>query len=143
LLRVDFAFNAPDKVTQAARTTGRQVAKGVRLYVFSQDAQRLDDYDQALWMLENVSFIPRERLLNENVLDVSVYLADLTAWSLLKQRLQPQDWLLNLDDECPPETVGIGRILEIVTNDPDDRARARERWRIYQKLGADLRAFQV
>jgi DNA polymerase-3 subunit chi len=82
-------------------------------------------------------------LLNENVLDVPVYLADLAAWSLLKQRLQPQDWLLNLDDDCPPETDSIGRILEIVTNDPDDRARARERWRIYQKLGADLRAHQV
>ena len=48
---------------------------------------------------------------------------------------QPQPWLLNLDDDCPPGFDAFDRLLEIVSDDPDDRQAARQRWRIYQTAG--------
>ena len=52
-------------------------------------------------------------------------------------------WLLNLDTECPPGADHYPRILEIVSQHPDDKAAARQRWRTYQESGFELRAFDI
>ena len=42
----------------------------------------------------------------------------LKASEKLVQAGQPQPWLLNLDDECPPGFEGFERLLEIVSDEP-------------------------
>lgn len=143
MARVDFAFGASDRVTQAARTTLRHVAKGARVFAYSTQAPRLESFDQALWTIDDIAFVPHEPLGERATPGLRVYLVNAQSWGLLRETIGPGDWLLNLDDDCPPSIEGIDRVLEIVTEDDLDRELARTRWRHYQQLGAELHAHKL
>ncbi|UOD49571.1 DNA polymerase III subunit chi [Orrella daihaiensis] len=141
--RVDFAFDADARVLQAARSTLRHVARGARLFIYCDDPDRTAQMDQALWVVEDIAFVPHERLINEQNETVPVFLVDQAAWPLVANRVNQTDWLLNLDDQCPPEPTLFTRVLEVVTRDDADRQQARQRWRQYQAMGLDVHAHQL
>lgn len=147
MLRVDFAFGATDRVVQAVRTTQRQTDKGTPLMVFCADAQRLERYDQQLWALDDTAFLAHERLSPVAPEDLMVYLIDLQNWPQLLRKLATgpyqSAWLLNLDNDLPPEPLAFERILEVVSHDDEDREKARARWRHYQQLGAQLHSHRL
>ena len=143
MTRVDFAFNAVARVEQAARSTLRHVARGSRLFIYCDDPERLKQIDQALWTVDDTAFIPHEMALEHHDEDLLVYLVDQANWPILANRIKSDDWLLNLDDECPPEAGLFNRVLEIVTQDEGDKAQARYRWKQYQSMGFDLHAHQL
>lgn len=144
MTRVDFAFDADSRVTQAARSTLRHVARGSRVFVYCDDTQRLEQFDQSLWTVDETAFIGREWLTQHApMLDVPVYLVTQSAWPLVAPQVSSQDWLLNLDDDCPPEVTLFTRTLEIVTLDDQDKKLARQRWRQYQSLGLELHAHRL
>ena len=141
--RVDFAFDADHRVQQAARSILRHVARGSRLFVYCDDPERTNQIDQALWTASDTSFVPHERLLQEGASELPVYLVDQAAWPLVAMRAREPDWLVNLDDQCPPEPTLFTRVLEIVSSDPSDRQQARDRWRQYQAMGLELHGHQL
>lgn len=143
ITRVDFAFNADARVSQAARSTLKHVARGARLFVYCDEPERLNTFDQALWTLEDTGFVPHERLCDDATHDLPVYLVDQANWPLVAARVKPTDWLVNLDDDCPPEATLFTRVLEVVSQDEPDRQNARTRWRQYQAMGLELRAHQL
>lgn len=144
MTRVDFAFDADSRVAQAARSTLRHVARGARVYAYCDDTQRLEQFDQSLWTVDDTAFIGREWLRQEgSTLDVPVYLVTQSTWPLIAPQVSSQDWLLNLDDDCPPEVTLFTRTLEIVTSDDQDKQLARQRWRQYQSLGLELHAHRL
>jgi DNA polymerase-3 subunit chi len=144
MTRVDFAFDADSRLGQAARSTLRHVARGARVFVYCDETQRLNQFDQALWTIEDTAFVGREWLNDHpSMLDVPVYLVTQAAWPLVAQQVLTQDWLLNLDDDCPPEVTLFERVLEIVTVDDESKDLARQRWRQYQALGLELHAHQL
>lgn len=142
-MRVDFAFGAADRVAQAARTTLRQATKGVRVFAYCTDTKRLGQFDQALWAVDDTAFVAHEMFNDRATPNLPVYLVDQAGWAFLPKAIKPEDWLLNLDDECPPLFDGLRRVLEIVSNEDSDRQRARSRWRQYQQHGADLHAHKL
>lgn len=141
--RVDFAFDADSRVQQAARSILRHVARGARLFVYCDDPDRTKEIDQALWSTDDTAFVPHERLCDENNDPLPVWLVDQAAWPLVATRVSEADWLVNLDDDCPPEPSLFTRVLEIVTTSEVDRQSARERWRQYQSMGLELHAHQL
>ncbi|MCD8504320.1 MAG: DNA polymerase III subunit chi [Burkholderiaceae bacterium] len=143
MTRVDFAFNADARVQQAARSILRHVNRGARLFVYCDDPDRMTQIDQALWSVSDTSFVPHERLLDEQTETLPIYLVDQAAWPLVATRVTEADWLVNLDDDCPPEPTLFTRVLEIVSCDEVDRELARQRWRQYQAMGLDLHAHQL
>jgi DNA polymerase-3 subunit chi len=143
MTRVDFAFNADARVSQAARSTLKQVARGVRLFVYCDEPERMSAFDQALWTTDDIGFVPHERLSEESSDELLVYLVDQANWPLLVARVTAHDWLVNLDDSCPPEVTLFTRVLEIVSQEASDRQGARARWRQYQAMGLDVRAHQL
>jgi DNA polymerase-3 subunit chi len=46
--------------------------------------------------------------------------------------------LLNLDDALPSQIAGFGRVIEIVSQDDDDRALARDRFKAYREQGYEM-----
>jgi len=143
MTRVDFAFGARDRLKQAAETTGRQVRKGARVFVYSPDSQRLKAYGQLLWTLDETSFVPHEALGSGLDDHTPVYLVGETEWSLLQPVVRDTDWLINLADDCPPDVQFLSRVLEIVSQDAVDAEQARARWRHYQTLGLELHAHKL
>lgn len=144
MTRVDFAFDADSRLAQAARSTLRHVTRGARVFVYCDDTQRLKQFDQVLWTVHDTAFVGREWLAEPvQPFDVPVYLITQATWPLVASEVSNQDWLLNLDDDCPPEVTLFGRALEIVSVDSQDKQLARKRWRQYEAMGLELHAHRL
>ena len=138
--RVDFAYGAAHRLHMACRTAARHVGVGRRLLVYCTDARRLQRFDTLLWSFEPVSFIPHA-LADDPLADQADVILVPDATTL--DALPPQDWLLNLDLDCPPQAERFGRILEIVSGHEADIQAARQRWIQYQQAGHDVRGHRL
>ena len=58
-------------------------------------------------------------------------------------KLREHTWLLNLSDDCPPNLGSVNRVLEIVSEDEDDKLAARARWSVYKTQGHELKAHRL
>lgn len=146
MTRVDFAFDADARVQQAARSILRHVTRGLRLFVYCDDPARMTQIDQALWTIDHTAFVPHEPLADdtdEQIETLPVYLVNQATWPLVANRVSQSDWLVNLDDHCPPEPTLFTRVLEVVSRDEFDRQQARQRWRQYQAMELELHAHQL
>lgn len=134
--RVDFAHGADHRLHQACRTAARHVQAGHRLAIWCTDARRLKHVDDLLWSLDPVSFIPHVRAGDPHQDHAPVILVDQAAKLLDLHPVCP--WLLNLDLDCPPHAEHFPRILEIVSDNPEDKQAARARWQAYRQAGHEL-----
>jgi len=140
--RIDFAFGAPDRLRTACLVARKQYQAGRPLVVYCGDAKRLQAFDRLLWAFDDTTFIPHVRADDPLAVQTPVLLAA-TAPARARDTLladaqagQPAPWLLNLDDDCPPDYDAFERVLEIVSADDEaDRHAARARWRSYQGAG--------
>ena len=142
MARIDFAFGAADKLSQACQTTRRLYLAGHTLLVFCSDRPQLKAFDQKLWAVDEAAFIPHVMAHDPLALTTPVILACENLTQVLGQ-IPADTWLLNLDEQCPPDTAALTRILEIVSDDDANKAQARVRWRAYQLAGHDLRSHRL
>lgn len=132
MTEIDFHFNTPDKVNYACRLLRKAVgARGARVVVVAP-AATIDAIDLALWQLSAVDFVAHCRASAEPaVLSRSpVVLMDGDAGALPHQQV-----LLNLASEIPAGFERFERLIDIVTDDEEDRQSARVRWRHYADRG--------
>jgi DNA polymerase-3 subunit chi len=142
MARIDFAFGATDKIAQACQTTLKQHLAGHKLVVYCSDAARLKAYDTKLWAVEPTAFVPHVMATDPLAEQTSIWLVS----SDLEQALARAPagvWLLNLDEQCPPALGQTARVLEIVSDDDDDKAAARARWAQYKAAGHELKAHRL
>lgn len=138
MTRIDFAFGAPDRLRMACQVVRKRVLAGQRLVVYCKDGSRLAAFDRMLWAFDDTAFVPHVLANDPLAAETPVVLTagdPLQAAQAAGQPDQPQPWLLNLDDDCPPGFDAFERLLEIVSDDPDDKQAARQRWRTYQTAG--------
>ena len=131
MTEVAFHFNAPDKLAYACRFA-RKLARSDRRLVITGAQSLLDTLDAKLWGLEPSDFVAH---CNGNS-PAHLLVASPVVLSSDPQQGGHHDVLLNLGDEVP---VGFGsyqRLVEVVSaDDPQDRDRARARWRHYAQRG--------
>lgn len=142
--RIDFAFGARDRLRMACEIVRKQYLAGREIVVYTRDAQLLERLDLLLWGFDAAAFVPH--------VAANDALAACTPVTLTTQaparRAPAQDhekaaWLLNLDTQCPPNIGQFERVLEIVSNNDEDRQSARERWRGYKAGGHILHAHDI
>ena len=130
---VDFHVNVDHPLIHACRVVRKALGSGRTLLVYSRDAQRLTRLDSALWTFSALDFLPHVYADSE--------LADRTpVWlSMTTTDDRGRDVLLLLDDETAPGFERwferFDRVIEIVSNEADDRARARVRFKAYRERG--------
>ena len=138
---VDFHFNVDHPVIHACRVVRKALSSGRTVLVFSRDAQRLARLDSALWTFSALDFLPHVYADSE--------LADRTpVWlSMTAECERNRDMLLLLDDETVPDFEHwferFERVIEIVSNEADDRARARGRFKAYREQGFAPRSHEI
>lgn len=138
MMRIDFAFGAPDRLRMACQVVRKRVLAGQRLVVYCKDGSRLSAFDRMLWAFDDTAFVPHVLANDSLAAETPVVLTagdPLQALQAAGQPDLPQPWLLNLDDDCPPGFDAFERLLEIVSDDPDDKQAARQRWRTYLTAG--------
>ncbi|AKQ56587.1 DNA polymerase III subunit chi [Bordetella hinzii] len=133
MTRIDFAFGAPDRLRAACQTARKRYLAGQRLIVYCADGNRLSAFDRMLWAFDDTAFVPHVLARDALAADTPIVLTATDPQQAAA--LAPDAWLLNLDDACPPHYDGFARVLEIVSDDPADKAAARARWRDYVAAG--------
>jgi DNA polymerase-3 subunit chi len=138
---IDFHFNVDHPVIHACRVVRKALGNQRSVLAFSRDAQRLARLDSALWTFSALDFLPHVYADSE--------LADRTpVWlSMTPLADRERDVLLLLDGEVAPDFERwfgrFERVIEIVSNDDDDRARARVRFKAYRDRGFVPRSHQI
>ena len=137
MTRIDFYFNAPDKLGVAATLARKAYAKKNRLLVYTRDAAQLDAFDKLLWTVPATGFLPHCRLGSKLAGETPVVLSGDARMDA--GNLPHHDVLMNLDDECPANFSRFERVVEIVSRDDgDDRVRARARHKFYRDRGYEI-----
>jgi DNA polymerase-3 subunit chi len=141
MTRIDFHFNAEHRLHYACRVTRKARAAGKRLVVFARDADRLAQFDTALWTFSALDFLPHVYVDSALAAGTPVLLTPDA------ERAPASDVLLTLDDETPPDFSALftryERVIEVVSRDGDDRARARARFKTYREHGFQPTTFEV
>ena len=138
---IDFHFNVDHPVIHACRVVRKALGGGRSVLAFSRDAQRLARLDSALWTFSALDFLPHVYADSE--------LADHTpVWLSMTQLAdRERDVLLLLDDEAAPDFERwferFERVIEIVSNEDDDRVHARARFKAYRDRGFVPRSHQI
>lgn len=134
-LRVDFYVNSPEVLKTACQVVKKAVAAKLRVFVFSNDSARLDQFDKMLWTFESLAFVPHTRLNAPNAAKTPVWLS---VEPLPNHASLPQpSVLVNLSDQVPDwlgESAHIERVIELVGMDEPSKQAGRERFKFYRAL---------
>lgn len=133
MARIEFHFNAPDKLGYACRLLRKVHANKVRAGVIGTTSF-LTQLDQMLWTFSALDFIPHVRLPApaQAAGASAVLLAESVAAT------GTVDVLVNCGEQVPEGFEQYARVIEIVTQDDADRLAARLRWKRYAQQGHEL-----
>jgi len=129
MTRVDFYFNAADRLQVACRLAGKAAAQGTRLLIYAPDPETLQRIDRLLWTWPATGFVPHCAPHDPLAADTPVLVDAGT------DAARDCDALLNLAPQTPPAFERFERLLEIVGREQDDRQQARDRYRFYRERG--------
>lgn len=133
MTEIDFCFNVADKLGLVARYAGKAVRQESRLFIYTPHLQMTEHVRHMLWTHEQTSFLPHcgneDRLAHETPVIVD-HAVDAPVHD---------EVLLNLCAAHPPFFSRFAKVIEIVGNDEEDKAGARERFRFYRDRGYEIR----
>ena len=137
MTRIDFYFNAPDKLGTAVKLARKAYANKNHLLIYTRDHAQLDAIDRLLWSAPPTGFVPHCRAGHKLAAQTAILL---TSDAALDATAMPHhEVMINLDQEQPAQFSRFERLLEIVSrDDEDDRMRARERLRFYRDRGYEI-----
>lgn len=137
MTRVDFYFNVPDKLIQAAELAAIALAKQRRLFVFTSGMDEAAQMQTVLWSHPPTSFLPHclgsHPLATETPIVIDCKEAS----------LQQDDILINLSAERPAFFSRFRGLIELVGLEEPDRAEARARFRFYRDRGYDIHTHDI
>jgi DNA polymerase III subunit chi len=135
MTEVAFHFNVPDKLAYACRLLRKANGSGAKVVVVGEP-ELLQRLDTELWTFSALEFIPHCHAASAEpqVLQASpVVLAG-------SARATPhQEVLVNLGGRIPEGFERFERLIELVSQDDDDRVQARARWKHYADRGYVIR----
>ena len=120
MTRIDFYFNAEDKLQVACRLAGKALAQNKRLLIYAPQAETAQRVDRMLWTWPPTGFVPHCLAHDPQAAQTPVLIAT------DGDAPQACEVLLNLSPEAPPHFERFERLLEIVAQ---RRRRARSRAR--------------
>jgi DNA polymerase-3 subunit chi len=130
---IDFYFNATDRLQVACRLAGKALAQGKRMLIYAPDAELARKLDQMLWIFPPISFVPHCFADDALAAETPVRIACDT------EHANGAEILLNLAQECPEFFPRYERLLEIVSQDDDERRAGRTRYAWYRERGYQIR----
>jgi DNA polymerase III subunit chi len=129
MTRVDFYFNAADKLQVACRLAGKAAAQGRRLLIYAPQPDTAQRLDRMLWTWPATGFVPHCAARDALAAETPVLIAGDAEACLVGEVL------LNLSPDAPPAFERFERLLEVVARDDEDRQAARGRYRFYRDRG--------
>ncbi|TAK45799.1 MAG: DNA polymerase III subunit chi [Betaproteobacteria bacterium] len=138
MTRIDFYFNAADRLQVACRLAGKAVAQRRRVVIFAPQAEVAQRIDRLLWTWPATGFVPHCRAGDALAAETPVLIAHDAA-----DAASASEVLLNLDAACPDFFERYERLLEIVSQEDADRLAARTRYAWYRDRGYAMRSHDL
>lgn len=137
MTQIDFYTHVSDKYQAACMLCAKAIERGNRVLVYTSDAAATEKMNRLLWIAPATGFIPH-CLASDRLAPVTPVIIDHLAESLAHDEI-----LLNLRSEQPSFFSRFHRLIEIVSEDDDDRQAARERFRFYRDRGYELKSHDI
>jgi DNA polymerase-3 subunit chi len=137
LTQIFFYHGAANRIAAAAGLIAKACAQKKALLVYAPDPAIASALDRALWVSNPIGFVPHVRANSPLAAETGVIIAD---------RLEnlPQDQrLMNLSGEVPPGFSRFASVIEVVSEEPDVRQPARERFKFYKDRGYEIQSHDL
>jgi len=134
---IDFYSGVDDRLHTACRLSAKAVQQGLKVMIYTPDAQVTEQLDQLLWTFSSTSFIPHCRANDMLASKVPVVL------SQQSEEFLHDDVLLNLNIDYPSFFSRFKRLIEIIGTTSEDIQAARKRYRFYQDRGYEIRIHKL
>jgi DNA polymerase-3 subunit chi len=132
--QVEFHTGVKDPLDFACRLLRKAYRQGVQVQV-SAAPERLLDLDRALWVEPERDFVPHLRMPGGS----AAVAARTPIWLVTRDLGPPAPRVLvNLGADASAEPALLERLIEIVSTDPDDITRGRDRYRVYKQGGLNV-----
>ncbi|MDH3637187.1 MAG: DNA polymerase III subunit chi [Gammaproteobacteria bacterium] len=142
--RVDFYLlkgaQPNGKLIFTARLAGKICRLGHRAYIHAHNEAQAQALDDLLWTFDQSSFIPHQLADHASAPELIT--------PVVVGFQPPYDFNYNvlislLEDDIPDCCREFERVAEIVAPDPQDKKRARDRFRRYRDLGCDVETHEI
>ena len=132
MTRIDFYFNASDRIRMACKVAAKAYRRKLRVVVCVTDNESARLIDHMMWSDEPTGFIPHCQSTHSLAMTTPVLI------TMRAEESAHDEVLINLTNR-PPEVFGrFQRLIEIVSLDAPDRASARDRFRFYKDRGYEI-----
>ena len=131
MTEVAFHFNVPDKLGYACRLLRKGAGSGAKVVV-TGEADLLRALDTELWTFSALEFLPHCHAASA---DPQVLAASPIVLADAPRATPHQEVLVNLGTRIPDGFERFERLIEVVTQDDEDRQQARARWKHYADRG--------
>ncbi len=131
--KVEFHTQASNRLLYACRLLRKAASSQARVQV-TADNDTLQQFDQLLWTFSGTDFVPH------CLADAPTQVLENSPIVLTPepQAQCAQAVLLNLGSDLPAGFDAFARIIEIVSDDLNDKQLARSRWKRYANAGCEL-----
>lgn len=137
MTRIDFHFNAADKLLHCCRLLRKIHRAGQRVVVHHDSVAVLNELDRLLWTFSDLDFIPHLMADDPLAADTPILLAAGPVDT------PHHDVLVNLGEQPPSYFSRFERLIEVVASDETDRASGRQRWRFYRDRGYPIQTHDL
>ena len=132
MTRIDFYFEAADKLQVACRLSAKAAQQQLRVLIYTADEAHAQRIDRLLWTWQATGFLPHCMTKSPLAGQTPVLITH-----------DPEDTphdevLLNLHHAWPPAFSRFQRLVEIVGRENEDREAARARFRFYRDRGYEI-----
>lgn len=137
MTQIDFHLHVANKQEYACRLLRKAVAR-VPVVVVAGEAQILSQLEQQLWQLSDTAFIGHAWIHQNNSTPTELsmqHCARVLFCTTTLPRAIDKAVLLNMGAEIAEGFEQYSRLIEIVSNDANDKELARVRWRHYKQRG--------
>jgi len=121
----------------ACRLCEKILSQNLKAYIHTDSEEQANYLDDLLWSYRPESFLPHCVIDTELDEDVSIVLG------YAEKYQQGFDVLINLSQGIPTFHAEFSRIVEIIPDSEDDKAKGRERWKYYKEAAYDLDTHDV
>jgi DNA polymerase-3 subunit chi len=132
MTRIDFYTNAASKDDVARKLIVKAFKAKQYVFVYTQDHHQARALDEYLWTSPQLSFLPHVLCGHPLAAKSPVIIGD------DPKIAHRTDVLLNIGVDIPDSFPRFERLLEIVTEELDDKELARGRFRYYKERGYSL-----
>lgn len=137
MTEVFFYHGASDRIAAACALLSGAYAKKKPVLVYARENDVAASLDRMLWTSSALSFVPHCRADSPLAAETPILITD----SL--DTVTQEERLMNLSREIPPGFSRFQSLIEVVGQDEDDRAAARDRVKLYKESGHEVRYFDL